>query len=223
MFYALRVTPSEFKCPFGFALGIIKALLKRKDVEEDMYITADEVLDKYGRKTHRHFHFNFICDGKKDTLQRFIRRWFLEREYICNNANCYALSVYDEPDDEIRWWRYCMKEKVIASLTRLDSFTITQIEEFKICARDERKRSIQANLAYEKKQKEKSSMFDRIKKHLSKMDLKTFRSINIEIVKYYVSEGKPICVRTVDGYTNNYMLSSKLITYEEFYNQYHKD
>lgn len=223
MYYSLRVTPKQFKCPFGCALGIIKALIKRKDVEKDMYITADEMLDKKGRQTHRHFHFNFICDSKKDSLQKWIRRYYSDLEYVCKGNTCYSLTEYDEPDDLKRWIRYCMKEKYIKSLTRLDEFTEAEISTLEKCSQDERSRSIKANLEHEKKQEEKSSMFDRIKIHLSKMDLKTFRSINIEIVKYYVSQGKPICVRTVDGYTNNYMLSSKLITYEEFYNQYHKD
>lgn len=222
MYYQLRVTPVKFNCPFPLAAKVVQMLMARETFDKSMYIFADECLNKDGVETARHFHFNFICDDKKDTLQSNIRKWFADREYICKGGEAYSLSVCDEPDDLKRWIRYQMKEKWVPSLSNLSDFTPDEVKEMELLAKDERARQVKKNKEYHAKKQEKETLFDKIIKHLEKKNLKTFRDINIEIVKYYVEDGRPVNVSTVDGYTHNYMLSHNLITYEEFYDKYHR-
>lgn len=217
MYYQLRVTPSAFKCPFPLATKVCQMILKRQETETDMYIFGDEHLDKNGVETARHFHFNFCSDDKKDTLQKAIRVWFNEHEYVCKGNACYALAQVDEPNDIKRWLRYNMKERWVPSLSNLKDFTPDEIEYMENLAKDERQRQVLKNKEYHAKQQDKQTLFDKIIKHIEKKDLKTYRDIFIEIVRYYVEDKKPVCPRTVKGYTHNYMLSHQLISYEEFY------
>ena len=223
MYYSLRVTPHEFNCPFGLSLGIVKRLLKKKTVENDMYILADEKLNKFGESAHHHWHFTFISEDTKESLQRWIKRQYAKMEYICKGDKCYALTCCDEPKDLKRWYRYCMKEKYIPQYTKLTEWTKEELDALELCAKDERKTTISLNLAKRAKQQNKTTMFDKLEKHLNslKKELKTFRSINIEIIKYYVSQGHSLNVKTVDGYTNLYMIRKKLLTPEAFYDINH--
>ena len=88
-------------------------------------------------------------------------------------------------------------------------------------AKDERKQTVLANIKVRSKQLDKRTLFDKIVKHLEKMDLKTYRQIYIEILKYYVKEGKPTNHMTMKGYTHNYMIRAKLITEEEYFENHH--
>lgn len=195
-------------------------ILKRELVDKSMYITADEKLDKYGEQTHRHFHFNFYSDDKKDTLQKAVRNYYTEAGVVCKGNKCYSLQELDEPTDIKRWLRYCMKEKWIPQLTVLP-YADEEIKNMEIVAKDERDRAICYNVQKREKLLDKQTYSDKIFKHLDTLQLKEFRSINIAITKFYVKDKKPVCIRTIDGYTNNYMLQSKLLTFEEFYDQSH--
>lgn len=219
-YFQLRVTPGEFSCPFPESLGIVKSILKRPKTDSKCYITCDEHLNKFGEETKRHFHFNFFADEKKDTLQDATRKYYASLDYVCKSNKCYSLSVVDEPDDIKRWLRYCMKEKVIFKLTKLP-YSDEEVKIMTALAKDERARSIEYQLKKRLKTMEKNSYYDKLCNKLDKMDLKTFRQINIELCKMYVTDGKPVCVRTIDGYTNNYLLKNSLISYEEFYNSSH--
>ena len=84
-------------------------------------------------------------------------------------------------------------------------------------AKDERKNSVLNNVKVRTKQLDKRTYFDKIKKHLEEKKLKTHQDIYVEITKYYVKDGKPTNHNTINGYTNNYMLMSNLMSYEQFY------
>jgi len=218
MYFSLRVTPCAFQCPWETALRIVKSILLHYDVDEECYITADEKTNKYGEACKRHFHFNFICEGKKDTIQKWIRKWYSDRDYVCRGNKSYCLTIYEEPDDLKRWLRYCMKEKYLGKLTKLP-YTEAEIKEMEALAKDERSRSSSIHLKKREKLLNTETMFDKICKKLEKENLGTKREIFIFIAKYYVEEGKPVNYKTIEGYTYNWMLKKGLISYNEFYNK----
>lgn len=219
MYYSLRITPDEFSCPFPISLSVITHLIKSKYVDlSSPYLTADEKLDKYGSETKRHFHFNFLSDTKKDTLQKAIRKFFADRDYICRGNKCYALADHDEPDDMTRWLRYCMKEKWLPALSNLTDYTDEEIKMMETLSKDERQRAIEANRKHLQKINERETYFDKITKHLEKKELKDYRSIYIEIARYYVEDKKPVQHNTIKGYTYQYLISHSYITYDEFFN-----
>lgn len=224
MYYSLRITPSEFNCSMPVCLLIVKALIRdKKNVDQDMYITALEKTDKKGRPTKEHIHFNFIDERKKDTLQTWIRRYFADREYLCKGNKCYALSSYDEPDDITRWLRYCMKENWILELTHLKEFSPDEIKNMEMLAKDERSRQIEVNLKREEKQNQKETLYDRICKYLEKNADKipqTYRGLYTAIVKYYLTDCSTLCARTVNGVTYKYMLTHDLLTIDQYFEKF---
>lgn len=199
----------------------MKALIKRKDTDDSLYIFADEKLDKYGEETDRHFHFNFISDAKKDSLQKWIKRQYADRDYKITGNDSYALSDYAEPDDIKRWVRYLMKEKWVPSLSKLDEFSTEDIQNMELMAKDERQRSIEFNVKNRDRINSKKTVLDRLKKHFEKKDLKTFRQVWLEISKWYQSEGLAGDPRTMDRYAYQILLYSKIITHEEFFDMTH--
>jgi hypothetical protein len=131
----------------------------------------------------------------------------------------YCLTSFPEPKDYHRWFRYCLKEKHSTQYTRYkpekDAPTLEQLV---LLAKDERKQTVANNVTVRNKQLDKRTYFDKIVKHLEEMkELKTHKEIYIEIARYYVTDGKPVNAMTIKGYTNNYMLMKKFMTFEEFY------
>lgn len=223
MYFGLRITPEIFGCPFPLALGIVKYLLKNKKVETDMYITADEQLDKFGENTHRHFHFNFIADYKKDSLRQLIVRWFADRDYKITGNDSYALSSYNEPDDEKRWFRYCMKEKYIPQLTNLSEYDEDELKTMEACAKDERAITIGLNLKQREKLQSRQTLYDKLEAYLlgSGIEFKNNEQLFLKILDYYCENTHPVDPRVIDRYVNLYMLRNNLITKKQFYDLSH--
>ena len=225
MYYSLRITPSAFSCPFPTALNLIPHLISSGYVDtKSPYITADEKLDKYGSETDRHFHFNFLSETLKDTLQRRIRKYFADCDYVCRGNTCYALTSFDEPEDINRWLRYCMKEKWLnhhkfSNMLNEGDYTEEDLRTMEALAKDERRRSIEANRKQLQKKQDRETYFDKIIKHLEKKELKDYRSIYIEIARYYVEDKKPVQHNTIKGYTYQYLISHSYISYDDFYNK----
>lgn len=221
MYYSLRITPSKFNTDFKKTLFIIKKILKRKDTDNSLYIFADEKINKFGEETHRHWHFNFISDTTKESLRRWILRQFADREMKITGNDSYSFSDYAEPDDIKRWVRYLMKEKWVPSLSKLDEFSAEDIQNMELMAKDERKRSIEFQIKKREQHNSKKTVLDRLKKHFEKKDLKTFRDVWLEISKWYQSEGLAGDPRTMDRYSYQILLHSKIITHEEFFDMTH--
>lgn len=222
MYYSLRITPEEFNIPFNEALQIITVyFINGGKADADNYITADEQKNKFGEPTKRHFHFNFLSDSKKDTLQKGIRAFYSERGYVCKGNRCYSLQQCDEPEDFGRWFRYCMKEKYIKKLSSSSEIDFDKLE---ILAKDERQQSIKHNLANRAKLMDKNTLYDKIVMDLEKQDPRPadFKSIWSFIVAYYVKEKKPVNLNTIKGYTITYCISTGLITSDMLYDKYGK-
>ena len=44
MYYSLRITPKEFNCEFNMALGVVSYIINTQSIDEECYITADEIV-----------------------------------------------------------------------------------------------------------------------------------------------------------------------------------
>ncbi len=225
MYYSLRITPSQFNASLNQCLLLFKNLRKNLvEFDKDCFIVALEKTNKYGEPTHEHFHFNFICDASKDSIQKRIRKYFEDLSLVCRGNKCYALADCDEPDDIKRWLRYLMKEKWLPSHSCIKDFTTDEISAMVMLAKDEFALTIKKNLATRKKLEDKTTLFDKIIKKLEEQNpkLESFREINLFIIKYYVEDKKPVNIQTIDGYTYNYMISSGILTAEQFYDATHR-
>jgi len=117
-----------------------------------------------------------------------------------------------------------MKEKYLPEHSCLKDFTTDEITQMGMLAKDEFALTIKNNLASRKKLEDKTTLFDKIVKKLEEQTpkLESFREINLFIIKYYVEEKKPVNIQTIDGYTYNYMISSDILTAEQFYDATHR-
>ncbi len=197
---------------------LIADIIREKVITDTAYVLAVEKTNKYGEPTHYHYHFNFESECEKETLRKWLTRTAEKKEYKLKGKESYCLQQHNNVDDYGRWFRYCLKENYLEKLTKyLPEPDEPSLEELSILAKDERKRVIKANCERREKMNSKMSYFDKIVEQLEKEELHTKKEIFIFITKYYVEDGKPVNPMTIKGYTNNYMLMRKLITYEQFY------
>lgn len=237
MFYQLRITLAKvFNLSSDSALtdahrklikGLITQLIAEKLCDDTNYVLAGEYKNKYGENTHFHYHFNFECDDSKDTLRRWLVRKSEEREYKLKGKESYALSLAENPDDYHRWFRYCLKEAYYPKYTRyVPSSGEPSLSDLAKLAKDERERTVKSNLAHRARSLEKVTYFDKIIKKMEKKPAderpQTKRSIYVFITRFYVDDKKPVNPVTIRGYTYQYMLSKKLITYDQFYDYFNK-
>lgn len=226
MYYSLRITPSQFNASPKSCLLLFKNLRKNlAEFEESCFIVALEKTNKYGEPTHEHFHFNFLSDASKDSIQKRIRKYFEDLALVCRGNKCYALVECGEPDDIKRWLRYLMKERWLPEHSCIKDFSTEEISQMELLAKDEFALTINRNLANRKKLEDKTTLFDKIVKKLEEQNpkLNSFREINLFIIKYYVEDKKPVNIQTIDGYTYNYMISSGILTAEQYYEATHRN
>lgn len=221
--YSLRITPikidpSGSQNP-GIFILIFKELIYKYSIEN--YALGYEKLNKYGEKTHPHFHFNFLSDAKKETIAAYIRRmdgWNIKGKEM------YALSVYPDPDDYDRWFRYVAKEKLIRKFC--SGFTEKQLDEMELLAKDERARAIKYNIEKRELLLKKSTLYERYSKELcnslqkNEMD---YKSIWLGFLKLYIRDLKVINPSSITGYTFLFQLQQKVISEEEFFAAHNKN
>jgi len=230
MYYSLRITLAKV---FNLATDdditklhrhrlkyLLADIVREKICPDTNYVLGYEETNKYGEKTHAHYHFNFESDVEKETLRKWLTRTADKKEYKLKGKECYCFQQHNNVDDYHRWFRYCLKEKMINKYTsyKADSGAPT-LEELIMLAKDEKKRSVQSNCLRREKMNNKLSYFDKIVSKMESLDPKllTQKQIFIFITTYYVEDKKPVNPVTIRGYINNYMLMKKLISYDEFY------
>lgn len=190
-----------------------------------------ETLNKFGELCPPHFHLNvhFEPPDLKDPLRsakNWLRREATTRDFSLKGNKVWSCTLVEEPQDFERWIRYPLKETpvpVLCSIIRDPPYHANPFDgtlNLKELARDaqvERKRSIEINVIRREKALEKVTFRDKLFKHLDveRDTYQNYKSIWIAILKYYESEGKAICFKTINGYTILYQLYIKMITPEQ--------
>lgn len=222
-FVQLRITPCEIldvsKVSVPdlklFYLGI-KTIVDESDGD---YVVCYEKLNKFGEATKPHFHVNFeYADNVlKNTLAKKIKKIFVKIGLPQFKGNKhYSLGIVPEPSDYSRWFRYCLKENHIPDLTKYDG----DLEALRLLAVDERKRSVEANIANREKTIQKITLYDRLKKVLEGKNLKkgtTRKQVFCHVLSYYKTEKKALNANTMRGYADLYMIEKEWITPEMYY------
>ena len=147
--------------------------------------------------------------------------------------------MVEEPSDYTRWIRYPLKEKPVKMMNRLlppsEEATEDEAREFfKLActlAKDERIRSIEANVLAREKSRERVTLKDKLFEHLDNLNYgippneeellennhPSHQTIWEQILNFYMTQGKPICFRTLNGYTTLYQLHAGAITPSQAY------
>lgn len=181
------------------------------------YTCGYEELNKYGEPCDPHYHLNVyfdppdLCDPLR-SAKEFLKREAINRDFRLKGNKVWSCTLVEEPDDFHRWIRYPLKELPVLPLCRLPD-----LENLAILAREERKRSIEINILKREKLADKSSFRDKLFEYLDDKLLvdatpPDHQAIWITILKYYQSQKKAICFKTVSGYTIGYQLMLGTLT-----------
>lgn len=146
VFIQLRFTPSLFtEKSWGVDLKYTKTMLMSKVLNyygpENVtrFICVLEKVGKMGEEVKPHFHINLEVpehEKTKDNFQKNIRKWSAGIK-----GNAYMVRHVEDPKDEDRWWRYCLKEIDAPVWFSKKGFEKEWITLNKILACDERSRT----------------------------------------------------------------------------------
>jgi len=118
----LRYTPQQnadhYEIIYLFIVNYLTNVQQERDVsirDDVKYIIAREEFNKFGEKTHLHYHMNFYIphhsgnhEIKKDNIQKQ-----LNRNFNLKGNKMYCLRVHhDIPTDVDRWWNYTCKQGI---------------------------------------------------------------------------------------------------------------
>lgn len=246
--YQLRITLD----PSGTATydAVLRRLIKFKSYLEKKTQLPDEfqssggyeVYNKYGEPIPPHFHFHFyydhpnLCDVSRE-LKRQVKIQFAKSDIILRGAHgpsSFSLTSVEE-NDRARWFRYPLKETPVHKLI---NSTLAEhppwqegpfLNDLIMCARDERKRSIEANIKHREKCREKKTLKDKLFIHLDDLFIITnpnhtqppppnHHDLWVEVLKYYTKEDKPLNFETISGYAHLYQVQKGHITPSLAYN-----
>lgn len=151
-------------------------------IDEPKYIVNVERYNKFGEKTHLHYHMNFYIPDhvhnktvKKDSLaKRLIRSFGLKGNKI------YSLRVHaDMPENVNRWWRYPLKQSNVDAehisdefneddIRWVHGFTLEEITAMHVLAADEYEQRKIENCETRQKMADKNNFRSKLIKHFKK-------------------------------------------------------
>lgn len=153
-----------------YLCSVLIGIQKERDLgarDEVSYIVAEEEYNKFGEKTHLHYHMNLSVphhsgnyEFKKETIQKY-----LNREFNMKGNKMYCLRVHNDiPDDVERWWRYTCKQSI--PIMKSGDFTDECVKEMYMIASAEYEQRKKENCETRQKMIDKNNFRSKIAKHL---------------------------------------------------------
>lgn len=205
-----------------------------KYLDSEKYIITKEILNKFGEETHPHFHANLLTEKevKKDTIQKWIRNYFNKKGIVIKGVKMYSVRVLVDPNNEERWWRYCLKEKRTEKNNfkfKIKGFTSEEIKFHKLVAQEEREQQIAQNIKNRKKYLETQSFKGKMYKYvIEKYNEKDEKLIShyefvSSMIEYYRKNDKITPLSKIEEYYVDFQLSTGSKSIQEWYSQtYHQ-
>lgn len=167
--------------------------------------------------TKPHIHIHFVSKHKADTIRKGIMREF---ELIGRCQSCKAEVLVDEP----KFWRYALKQQMNETKRHILYFGFDkewidiQTEIAYACW----KQSAEINVQKIEKKLERTSK-ERLFSYFDTLpfEYKSIKQSCILAYEYYANHEENVCVKTIDGYVNLYLLKNKYLSYDEFYEKTH--
>lgn len=170
-----------------------------------------------------HLHIHFISKSKSDTIRKGLGR---EYNMIGRCQSCKAEVIVDES----KFWRYPLKQQDgdTARYMSASGFIKEDLLLMKDIAFACWKQSAEIAVLKVEKKLERStrerlfSYFDGLDYFsIQNKDLVTLKQSYILAYQYYAENEESVCVKTIDGYVNQYCLVKGYITYDKFYELTH--
>lgn len=220
MFIDLRITPKFIEgyadVPEEWNLATWWGSI-RNHFKPERWILGKEELDKFGAKTHLHYHINMgECDIEcgKDAMQKWIRT-----NLCCKGNKCYSIRVMGDLDDEARWWRYPLKQKGV----KIHGFEKQDIATMSLLAIDEYNQTAARNIKTRAKLENKSQFRDKLHAHLKErhQHVRGRCALYVLIAKYYQECGNVPPTGKLYDCVIDYLTIIGHMTWEEHFARHH--
>lgn len=157
-----------------------------------------------------HYHFRFFSHDLEPTIRKQIKDRFLKMNLYCHGNSCYKFKTII-PDDINRYYRYCLKQGPVASLTNIPDY-----DNLVMLAKDEYKNKSKYLNAKKVLKKNKTELYDRLVKYLEEEQLLTDRyDIWARTLAFYDKENRAFNTQSISGHVKRYMWKKKLVTSNE--------
>ena len=194
------------------------------------YLVAREEYNKFGEKTHLHYHINMELDTenplvkpyRKDTIGKA-----LNRQLGLKGNAMYCLRVHEHPENIDRWWRYCCKQSIPISSS--PCFSAEEKEEMHLIAKAEYEQRVIENQATRDKINAKNNFRQKLSKYLhSKLDgmlkhgqMVSDKQLWLAIAEYYRANHTTPPFQKLDDLVIDMKVELKYLTLEEYYDMKH--
>jgi len=195
----LRYTPQEndeSERIYLYIVNYLKNVQQEREVgarDDVKFIVAQEQFNKFGEKTHLHYHMNFYIphhpgndEIKKDNLQKQ-----LNRNLGLKGNKMYCLRVHhDMPQDVDRWWNYTCKQG-INGIVMSQGFRHVEIENMVMISTAEYEQRKKENCETRQKLMDKNNFRNKLIIHMKKSKSHpdrprlTDKEIWLEIARFY--------------------------------------
>ena len=194
------------------------------------YLVAREESNKFGEKTHLHYHINMeLCTEnpltkpyRKDTIGKA-----LNRQLGLKGNKMYCLRVHETTDNLERWWRYCCKQSIPISCSH--HFSEAELKEMNIIAAAEYDQRVVENKATRDKINNKNNFRQKLAKHLhTKLDgmkkhgaMVSDKQLWLAIAEYYRANHTTPPFQKLDDLVIDMKVELEYITLENYYDLKH--
>jgi len=194
------------------------------------YLVAREEYNKFGEKTHLHYHINMELDTenirvkpyKKDTIAKA-----LNRKLELKGNTMYCLRIHESPDNLERWWRYCTKQSI--PFKSSSHFSEEEKDEMHKIAKAEYEQRVCENKETRDKINNKNNFRQKLAKHLhDKLDDMLKRNYKVSdkqlwlaIAQYYRDNHTTPPFMKMDDLVIDMKVEIKYMTLEEYYDLKH--
>ena len=183
-----------------------------QDFANGQIVGGLETKNSRGEKTWAHVHFHFHTKMTTNTLHKNLKNFLKKWEQQTTGVKAFSCKP-EVIRDYDKYWRYPIKQSLDASLC--SGFTEEQLKFMFATANDSYKMVCEVNNAKADKSDNSDTLFQRAKSILQKQKLENKKEVMVALIKFYVSEDKPMNRNTVEGYVNLYMVQTQMITPEQ--------
>ncbi len=194
------------------------------------YLVAREEYNKFGEKTHLHFHINMELETENPLVKPYRKDTIgkqLNRQFALKGNAMYCLRVHESPENISRWWRYCCKQSIPMSSS--PCFSKEEKEEMNKIAMSEYEQRVVENQATRDKINNKNNFRQKLAKYLhEKLDTRLKHGIMVSdkqlwlaIAEYYRKNHTTPPFMKMDDLVIDMKVELKYITLEEYYDLKH--
>lgn len=230
----LRYTPQEtdnYEVIYKYIIKILDDAQKERDSatrDSVKYIVVREQFNKFGEKTHLHYHMNFHIphhsgndDIKKDNLQKQ-----LNRNLKLKGNKMYCLRVHhDIPTDVDRWWNYTCKQG-INGLVVSAGFSQIDLETMVMIASAEYEQRKKENCETRQKLMDKNNFRNKLIIHMKKIKSQdrprlTDKQIWLEVAGFYRKSHMTPPYNKLDDIVVDVKVELEYLSLDEYYDKTH--